>query len=73
MDFIRSILSYFHLFFSIVLPVVVILMNRREPHEKRRFTLLVLSLLFVSGCWDEEQYKDVTIVPLIGLEAEGEG
>ncbi|MEK3934522.1 Ger(x)C family spore germination protein [Sporosarcina sp. FSL W7-1349] len=41
--------------------------------KKRRFTLLVLSLLFVSGCWDEEQYKDVTIVPLIGLEAEGEG
>ncbi|MFS0576371.1 GerAB/ArcD/ProY family transporter [Sporosarcina sp. 179-K 3D1 HS] len=29
-DFIRSAIIYFHLFFSIVLPVVVVLMNRRK-------------------------------------------
>jgi spore germination protein KC len=31
------------------------------------FILLVCSLL-LSGCWDEQQYKDITIVPLIGID-----
>lgn len=37
--------------------------------------IVILSLLpLISGCWDEEQYKDVTIVPLMGLESgESEG
>ncbi|MFS0576372.1 Ger(x)C family spore germination protein [Sporosarcina sp. 179-K 3D1 HS] len=41
--------------------------------KKRRFFLFILPILLVSGCWDEEQYKDVTIVPLVGLEAQSEG
>jgi len=32
--------------------------------------IIVILTLLLSGCWDETQYKDLTIVPLIGIEGE---
>ncbi|MBB4826042.1 Ger(x)C family germination protein [Sporosarcina luteola] len=32
--------------------------------------IIVILTLLLSGCWDETQYKDLTIVPLVGIEGE---
>ncbi|QTD42012.1 Ger(x)C family spore germination protein [Sporosarcina sp. Te-1] len=32
--------------------------------------IIVILTLLLSGCWDETQYKDLTIVPFIGIEGE---
>ncbi|MGE7543782.1 Ger(x)C family spore germination protein [Sporosarcina newyorkensis] len=34
----------------------------------KRLLVLILSSLLLSGCWDELLFKDVTIVPLAGME-----
>lgn len=36
----------------------------------RKFILIILSCLLLSGCWDEVLYKEVTISPLAGLDGE---
>lgn len=36
----------------------------------KKWILLVLLLPVLTACWDEVLYKDITIVPLIGLEGE---
>src|SRR5690606_33843275 len=36
--------------------------------NKRIAGILLLATILLSGCWDEEEYKDVTIVPLMGVE-----
>ncbi|GEN82643.1 germination protein KC [Sporosarcina luteola] len=34
--------------------------------------LIIIMMLLLGGCWDEAQYKDVTIVPVMGIEKDGE-
>ncbi|MDN4607636.1 Ger(x)C family spore germination protein [Sporosarcina highlanderae] len=33
--------------------------------------LLAIPSIFLGGCWDESQYKDVTIVPVMGITTSG--
>ncbi|MCG7345244.1 Ger(x)C family spore germination protein [Sporosarcina sp. ACRSL] len=43
--------------------------------SKRLLPAFLLGLLLLGGCWDEAQYKDITIVPVMGLtngDKEGE-
>lgn len=36
----------------------------------KRMVIIILCVSLLYGCWDEQQYRDVTIVPLFGLEGE---
>ena len=37
----------------------------------KKITLISIACSFLlAGCWDERLYKDLTIVPLIGVEGE---
>ncbi|MBO0586360.1 Ger(x)C family spore germination protein [Sporosarcina sp. E16_8] len=37
---------------------------------KRSVAILLVCSLLLGGCWDEKQYKDVTVVSLVGIEGQ---
>ena len=69
-EMIQKISCLFSFIFPIVVPTMVILLNRRKRKCREIILILLVCSLLLSGCWDENLLKDLTIVSLMGIEGQ---